>query len=261
MKHQLETITPQIAKSYLETNINNRPLDDHYASRLADVMKSGLWKINGEVIRFDTLGRLFDGQHRLQAVIKSGVTIQTFVLRGLDSESVHTVDGDRKLRSISDVFHFEGQTNCREFARMVRKIWRIKALCAGTPSKRFITNSQAVDFLKVNERGLLNALNTVSKSPGIMTREILAAWLFLFGQTEKAVAFIIGLQSGRNLNDDSPILLLRDYLIADNNASKKLPIDTREAMTIKAWNAFALGEVPKLLRYQKSEKFPTIYIA
>ena len=51
-------------------------------------MKAGKWCLNGEAIEFDTNGKLKNGQHRLRAVIKSGVAIDCVVVRGVDPDIV-----------------------------------------------------------------------------------------------------------------------------------------------------------------------------
>ena len=51
-------------------------------------MQDGKWRLNGKTICFDSTGRLLNGQHRLSAVVRSGVTLTTVVVRGLDPDLV-----------------------------------------------------------------------------------------------------------------------------------------------------------------------------
>jgi hypothetical protein len=73
------TVTPDQALKWLEdTNTNNRSVRDIHVQRLASDMKNGKWRgFNGEAIRFDSLGRLVDGQHRLWACTVAGVPFDT----------------------------------------------------------------------------------------------------------------------------------------------------------------------------------------
>lgn len=106
MNIKVMDITPAIAALLLEGNANNRPLSKGYVDAYAEDMKSGEWCLNGESIKLLELesGKhiLLDGQHRLAAVVKSGVTIKSLVVVFSKSdEAVKYVDNGRK-RSYKD---------------------------------------------------------------------------------------------------------------------------------------------------------------
>ena len=92
MKTAIETITPAIAKAYLLSNNNNRPLRQNHIRLLASDIKNGDWQITHQGIAFDSTGRLIDGQHRLHAIIQAGVAIQILVTRGCSSSSFSILD-------------------------------------------------------------------------------------------------------------------------------------------------------------------------
>jgi hypothetical protein len=98
----IETITPRIASSYLELNINNRPLRKSHISLLALDMVNGDWQVTHQGIAFDTNGVLIDGQHRLHAIIEAGVPIQMSVTRGCSASSFSILDRGAN-RSPSDI--------------------------------------------------------------------------------------------------------------------------------------------------------------
>lgn len=86
---EVESITPKKAKEYMRKNINNprgKHLSRSHVKELADDMAAGLWQLNAEAIVFDEDGFLKNGQHRLAAVILSGVTIETVVIRGVSRD-------------------------------------------------------------------------------------------------------------------------------------------------------------------------------
>lgn len=91
-------ITPRIAKTMLSHNTGNRPLRKAVVQRYATDMENGDWQDNGDPIRFDTNGRLIDGQHRLEAVILSDTPIDAWVLRGLKPETQKTMDQAAPVR-------------------------------------------------------------------------------------------------------------------------------------------------------------------
>ena len=78
----IEKITPAIAKSMLTKNTCNfRRPDQARVTRYSDEQSRGKWKLTGDAIVFANTGELLNGQHRLLAVIKSGVTCEFVVLR------------------------------------------------------------------------------------------------------------------------------------------------------------------------------------
>src|SRR4051812_3482650 len=76
-------IDATMATAMLERNESNRPINDGRLRRWIDAMKRGEWKQNGDTIKITSCGILNDGQHRLTAVARSGVTIMTDVRFGL----------------------------------------------------------------------------------------------------------------------------------------------------------------------------------
>ena len=95
------TITPDLAASWLARGGVNRKLREHYITKLVADMLRGEWRLNGEAIKLDTHGRVRDGQHRLTAIARSGVTIQSLVVRGISEKAFDTLDSGR-TRSVAD---------------------------------------------------------------------------------------------------------------------------------------------------------------
>lgn len=86
----VEKINPKKAKEYMRKNVNNprgtNSLSRSHVKELADDMAAGLWQLNAEPIVFDEDGFLKNGQHRLAAVMMSGVTIEVVVIRGVSRD-------------------------------------------------------------------------------------------------------------------------------------------------------------------------------
>lgn len=88
----MELITPKMAEEYLTHNTNNyRFISNIKVGNYAEDMKRGLWQENGESIVFGADGILKDGQHRLKAIVKSGVSVPILVVRGVEND-VQTFD-------------------------------------------------------------------------------------------------------------------------------------------------------------------------
>lgn len=98
LKTFYQDISPSLAAKYLEHNINNRSVSKGYVSFLAKIMLSGEYSVNHQGIAFDEDGNLVDGQHRLHAIVKSGVTVSMLVTSDLSKKAVRDIDSGRKRR-------------------------------------------------------------------------------------------------------------------------------------------------------------------
>ena len=101
MDLSIETITPKQAEKYLQHNTSNRNLRKSLVSQYARDMENGKWRLTHQGIAFNCDGTLLDGQHRLKAIIESGVTVQMLVARGVDSKHQLVMD-DHAKRSADD---------------------------------------------------------------------------------------------------------------------------------------------------------------
>jgi hypothetical protein len=107
----VEKITPicaarMLAKSGEEAfqmGWRNRPLNRKWVNSIALEMKRGRWKPNGKSIIISREGIVGDGQHRVSAIIKSGVTIYSHVYRRGNLEDFATW-GWVKARTLADAF-------------------------------------------------------------------------------------------------------------------------------------------------------------
>lgn len=104
---KIEMITPQIAAEYLKMNTDNyRTLSNSLVNAYAEDMRTGNWENNGEPISFRENGTLFNGQHRLNAVVKADTAIQFLVVRGIPNDAKIADWG--KTRSINSWGKNEG---------------------------------------------------------------------------------------------------------------------------------------------------------
>ena len=81
----VEEITPELAKFYMtKNNPNQRKIKSSVLRSYIDDIRKGHWELNGEPIIFSKSGLLMDGQHRLMAIIHSGIPALILVVRGVD---------------------------------------------------------------------------------------------------------------------------------------------------------------------------------
>lgn len=122
MKTNIVRITPAIAKAYLEKNTVNRILRDSAVAYLANEMIAGRWKLTNQGIAFFEDGTLADGQHRLAAIVQSGVTVDILMTTGLSREVMSAIDTGVK-RTVADFMHLhEGLENANVVCSIARQV-------------------------------------------------------------------------------------------------------------------------------------------
>lgn len=115
-------ITPELANELLKLNMeNNRGIATATVNKYAREMGEGQWLIS-DPIKFSVGGELVDGQHRLNAVIKSGLP-QTFVIiLGYPKESAEVLDQGKK-RNARDIACIRGHKIGNVDVSVVRMIY------------------------------------------------------------------------------------------------------------------------------------------
>ena len=103
MKIVTVRVTPKMASEWLKKNKENRHVRPYYVNMLSDSMMRGEWTLSHQPIAISTKGSLLDGQHRLMALVKSGMTLDMSVATDVDEKTYDTMDIGIK-RSMSDIF-------------------------------------------------------------------------------------------------------------------------------------------------------------
>jgi hypothetical protein len=106
MKTKLKTISPKQAKELLKKNIRNRSISSATVKKYTILMKKKAWMVTGDSIKISADGNLMDGQHRLLAVVASGVPLQTVIVEGVEDMAFRVLDSgySRDARHIVDSF-------------------------------------------------------------------------------------------------------------------------------------------------------------
>ena len=102
MKFTTMTICPSMAATLLKNNENNRAKSTYVVKNYAREMKLGRWNLTAEPIMVTESGELINGQHRLEAVIVSGMHIDFTVATVPDTSTFRVLDMGRK-RSHADI--------------------------------------------------------------------------------------------------------------------------------------------------------------
>lgn len=232
IKMAIETITPAIATQMLKKNNKNRSLRERVVTRLVKTINEGQWKINADAIRFAIDGTLVDGQHRLSAVVVSKKPIQSLVVRGLPLDVVDTIDIGN-MRSLGNHLQMAG------YKGAVFALAAAVGICLDFRKGQYVdykektSPQEMLGFIKQHKRILKSAeifTNTEHEDfQKLLPQSVSIATHYLFTEIDrdKGESFFHHLVKGENLGKASPILKLRNELIAMRTQSKRSGISRR----------------------------------
>lgn len=258
----LETITPEVAKDYLFMNRVNRRLQINTVNFYSRQMREGLWRLNGDAIRFAETGLLLDGQHRLMAVLDSEIPLTTWVARGLPTEAQLTMDQQRK-RTAGDLLSMIGMARGNQVAAIARFIKRWdegeRSMRGFSGGQRPMSNAEVVALVQTSEIYLEAAI--VASSRGLNgqapPRALGALWVLMSRvDSQFADAFFLYLASGADLSEGNPILTLRRFWMNLTNPNVRRGGANTALFVmagVRAWNAWVEGRGLATISYKNSE--------
>lgn len=117
------TVTPELAAKWLANNNKmNRSKRNNRINVYADQMTLDDWNSqNGLPYIFDNDGQIVDGQHRMEAQVKSDTTLEVLVVSGVEPQARPTIDDNAK-RMFSDDLHMNGIISAHAKASLIAKI-------------------------------------------------------------------------------------------------------------------------------------------
>lgn len=98
MKISIMQITPDLAAEFLKRNTGNRAIRKTAVNQYADDLRRGNWKLTHQGVAISPNGRLLDGQHRLSAIVQSGISAQMVVALDVDDDSYAVIDRGKPRR-------------------------------------------------------------------------------------------------------------------------------------------------------------------
>jgi len=247
--HEVVDLTPELAAKWLGRNLDNRNLRRHKVLQYARDMREGNWQTSGQSIQFDWDGRLIDGQHRCEAVIESGVTVRTFVVRGLDPRAREVIDTGAK-RTASDALKFAGHTQDATLLAAVARIADARengylrtAMATSVPQ---LSNSDVIAWVDLNPEVTSAVLlsRRTGKAIGIQP----SVWAYCLYELQKidsgaATEFAESVADMRLEGKGDPRKVLLDIFHRAATGQRRKP-EVAEGIYIvfRAWNAWATGQ-------------------
>lgn len=111
LDESLSIITPSVAKEISQNNPNNRKFRMHIAQDYARQMRLNRWGKSPEAIVLTKSGILVNGQHRIWAIIETGIscTADVVVIEDKDFDSVFEILDQGASRTASDILKIDSK--------------------------------------------------------------------------------------------------------------------------------------------------------
>jgi hypothetical protein len=266
MKHEtitteIETITPALAKVYLETNTHNRKTREVRVQQYASAMRSGHWGLSHQGIAIDQDGVLKDGQHRLLAVIMAGKSVPMMVTKGLPPTfkvngnvvDIMDVFDNGAGRTVADQLHLSHGFNNQN--AMAAACATIAQICSGSGMREKLTTPQALRVLEFYGVALeqYHRLLTAFK-PGRLASVIAGLSFAHAVHPNLTNDFASQVVSGVGLRANDPALAFRNWLtngghrkqfVGSNSSNKRLGLAD---VTLNMVHHFKGGEKVQTVR-------------
>ncbi|MGV3756992.1 MAG: hypothetical protein ACO1QS_16545 [Verrucomicrobiota bacterium] len=210
-------ITPKMALNWLNNNLGNRALKWDVVEAYARDMRNGVWVATHQGIAFNADDDLIDGQHRLKAIVESGVTVKMMVTFGLPvkvegKEELTTMDCvDRgRSRSVADQLTIQhGFKNANITAAICAAM---ASLCCMERTRKVNVNEALIIF-RAFEQPILQVIGDRSKEHGLKAAGVLAGFAFAIAQDGRPVRTMYqALTKGEGLEKLPVIAMLREFL-------------------------------------------------
>lgn len=272
------SVSPEIAVEILEyqilhgrkTNFINRGVSSSHVTKYVKEVMKGEWVYNPlSPIGFDDKGNFIQGQHRLNAIIRSGKTCDFFAIFNSPSKAFVYLDNG-KFRGLNDILVTKGFPK-KQASVLAGTLKLVSKFRKGTIDKFDHSKTPNHFCLQLLENEPLIAESVRSWYHNKDLRMFLGSnttcfihYIFSQISLEKANEFLSKLASGSNLNEKSPILLLRKDLIRTyqkrSPSGGRFRAEVKIAWVIIAWNAWMQNKNLKTIKYDPdADKFPEIY--
>lgn len=238
---QMVKLTPELAGLLLARNPHNRKINLRTVENYAYEMTGGRWAFNGEPLIVSDTGELNDGQHRCQAVIESGVSIDALLVIGVPRDTRTTLDQGR-ARTVGDYLSMEGMTNANILGAVATHVWAYRnrgLLASGSQSRG--TKGEVKKIVHDNP-GISHSVHfcqtTGVAAVGGLTMVAFCHFVLSGIDNDDADYFIASMISGAGLKYGDPILYARNRLI---NEGRKMRANEKAELIFRCWNAWKRG--------------------
>ena len=279
---EIRDVTPELAQQWLDTIAYDqagghrvqRRLRPRKVGEFADAMRRNEWTFNYDSVVFsvdpsrfgDDEQHLVDGQHRLAAIVESGIAQRMVVGWGAPPHVEETIDTGTK-RTLGDFLTMRGEVDANNLAAAIRWVYRYLGRGDFRPDPHSETVQQIIAFFNRHPgiRESVSAAKNADVAIYGVPRSMIAAMHYLLGMidAEDRDVFFETTASGVGLEEDDPRWRLREWCMRSVTTARKRPRTWFiGAVMIKAWNAWREGRRIELLGFKTGganpEAFPAL---
>lgn len=267
---EVEEITPAIATQMLEGNVHNRTIRQYKVEQYARDMSAGNWLMTGEAIKFAHDGTLLDGQHRLWAIIESGVTVRLLVVRGIEHQAQDVMDTGIK-RAPGDALHLSGYQNVALLSSVARLGVYLdaggQANAGNTLGKYAYSNPEILGWVQKEEAAATKAgvippqeavrivAASLVKRVDLPPTALAYAYyrLHALNPTE-CERFFEGMATMSTEGEGDPRYAVMRFFMKQRSERTRLNSATSLSVIYRAWNAFRKGKRMSVVRTEMNGK-------
>lgn len=273
-----EQLTPDVASRLLKEHdeavlngviVNRRRKLSAVRRIAADILADQWFPQTGETIKFERNGNgsalatqhghhLVDGQTRLAAVEQAKRAIDIWVAIGVERQAFIYIDSGEK-RTLRNVLQIQGETESTILAPALNWLnswdWETNTVKTGKGS---VTHAAGKRMLEADPAIRRSA--QLARPVTLLGRGLSAFLHRIMSKKDQTLAdlFIDAIVTGTNLRAGDPFYVLRERLIANKTARRKMGQTELIAIAVKAWNAQRENRPVKSLKYRQKEAFPVL---
>lgn len=255
-------VTPDQAATWLaENNTHNRTLRESKVALYSRDMLAGHWQFNGDPIRFAANGTLLDGQHRLSAIIRSGVTIPMVVIWGLTESAQETMDIGA-TRTMADALMLRGRDDAKYLAAIARRLVMFDNGSSADNGRANPTFAEMHEFIE-KEPSIQRSVEVAKRTHTArvpMAPSVIGSAYHLCARLDVPRAetfFVTQLIDCVGLREGDPARVLLRRFQQESAAGRNMHPDDGFRYSIMAWNYFGEGRQIMKLQAPKGGWGPT----
>lgn len=217
----IETLTPELAETYLAKSKGNRAIRKNKIWLYSRSLESGEWKLTHQGIAFNTAGDFIDGHHRCHTVIATGRPMQTAVFRDVPIESSTSLDLGLP-RTMRDVLLMACMGNYSNDLLAVMRNMLYPMSCSGSVGHRYTPDDMVLLLETFGDAGEFACTMLKPHSTGISrSARTLLARAFYNHNRERVESFASAIISGiiENNETDTAAITYRNFLLATSKSA------------------------------------------
>jgi hypothetical protein len=252
-------IDEEKAKRIMETNIDNRGLKRTIIERINRDIINETYYLNGEAIIISNDGRLLDGQHRIESVMETKISITTWVIIGVPYEYRTTFDQGTS-KTVADYLKMDKVISSKNVAVSLKLLLTYKLGLEVTHkdlANRRWSRQELLTYYDTHSEYIQYALKTFGQNKFTKVTKsissIVAAHVLISREVPEKIVdtfFDTLTGTGANIESTNPILWLRNKLGELSDTRKKIESHSEYKLNfiLRTWNAWIIKKKVSKLR-------------